>query len=248
VRPGAVCRSLLGCLGAVALSLASTTQAADNTAGTAHPGAAGSVPVCLLTGFEPFGGAKTNPSWEIAKALNGQTIAGYRVVSVELPVVYDEIAKPLAAALKTHTPRLVICIGQGGGLIEIEQIARNGYHPTRPRDNKGQPPPRDRILPDGPAQVPTGLPVERILAALKSAGIGAQASSDAGGYLCNECFYRLMTFGEKDGASGILARGFVHVPTFGAPSPEGGVYTAEKLISAVKLMVEATAQNVAGQR
>ena len=35
----------------------------------------------LLTGFEPFGGDVVNPSWEIARALDGSTVGGAQVVA-----------------------------------------------------------------------------------------------------------------------------------------------------------------------
>ncbi len=39
----------------------------------------------LLTGFEPFGGENTNPSMEIAKALDGHQGSGFSVQSAILP-------------------------------------------------------------------------------------------------------------------------------------------------------------------
>jgi len=198
-------------------------------------------PVCLLTGFEPFGEAKTNASWEMLKPLAGQTIAGYRIVTEQLPVVYDEMAKPLQDAIEKHTPALVVCFGVGTPLVRVETVARNGYHPAQPPDNKGRAPPREKILPDGAATLPTQLPAAEIVAALKAAAIGATDGQDAGGYLCNECFYRLMALPERTSA-GIKRRGFVHVPPVGAPDPEGGVFTLEKLQQAVRIIVEQTAQ------
>lgn len=201
-------------------------------------------PVCLLTGFQPFGGAKDNPSWRMLKPLAGQTISGYRIETVELPVVYDEMAKPLAEAIAKHQPRVVICFGQGRGLIEVERVARNGYHAARPPDNKGMRPPREKIVPDGAEQYATQLPVDAILAALEKAKLTAGASEDAGGYLCNECFYRLMEAKAQIGANGIVARGFMHVPRVGVPNAAGGVYSMEDLTRAVRIVVETTIASV----
>lgn len=202
-------------------------------------------PVCLLTGFEPFGGLETNPSYEMLKPLAGQTIAGQRIEIAQLPVVYDEVAMALNAALEKHKPRIVVCFGVGTPVVQVELVARNGYHPVRPKDNKGQPPPRDQIIPGGPAEVPTQLPAPEILRALKAAGIGAADSRDAGGYLCNECFYRLMSLEPKGAAAGVKLRGFVHVPPVGQADPEGGAYTLEKLTQAARLIVEEAAKAAA---
>jgi pyroglutamyl-peptidase len=195
---------------------------------------------CLLTGFQPFGGAKDNPSWEMLKPLSGQTIAGYQIETVELPVLYDEMAKPLVKAIAQHQPRIVICFGQGGNHIQVERIARNGYHPANYPDNKQRRPPREQIAPDGAAEIPTRLPVDAIVTALNGASLTAAASNDAGGYLCNECFYRLMAHADTPGAKGIVTRGFIHVPQVGTRNAAGGVYTIEDLTRAVRIVIETT--------
>ncbi len=212
--------------------------------GAAAPVAEPERPVCLLTGFEPFGGASVNASWEAVKALDGRIVAGHRVAAARLPVVYDAVAGPLRAAVEKHRPAIVISFGVGTKTVRIERVARNGYHRARPPDNRGRRPPRDRILPDGPGTIRTGLPVEAILRSLKAARIGAGTSDDAGGYLCNECFYRLMAMPREGAAAGIRARGFIHVPPFGARDPEGGTFTPDKLRRAVRLAVEAAAEAI----
>ncbi|MGD0090331.1 MAG: pyroglutamyl-peptidase I [Planctomycetota bacterium] len=201
-------------------------------------------PVCLLTGFEPFGGSQTNVSWEMLKPLAGQTLAGYRIVTVQLPVLYDDVAIPLYDAILDHNPELVICFGEGGPLIEVELLAHNSYGQTRQPDNRGRLPPRQEIIPGGPSELPTQLPAQEILRALKDAHIGAKESRDAGGYLCNECFYRLMAHLQYPAVA--KKRGFVHVPPVGLPGPEGGSYTLEKLQQAVRIIIEQTARAARG--
>ena len=205
--------------------------------------------VCLLTGFEPFGENKTNASWEMLQPLSGRTIAGYRIATARLPVVYDELARPLLEAIEQHKPQLVIGFGLGGPVVEVELLARNGYNQKQLPDNTGRPPPRAEILPGGPAEIPTQLPAAAILRALQEARIGARESRDAGGYLCNECFYRLMALpawhglpGREHGQDARATRGFVHVPAIGAPDPAGGTFTLEKLQEAVRIIVEQTAR------
>ena len=48
------------------------------------------------------------------------------------------------------------------------------------------------IDPDGPLALPSSLPVDAIVAALRAEEIPAAVSRDAGGYLCNHIFYVLM--------------------------------------------------------
>jgi len=197
-------------------------------------------PVCLLTGFRPFGGAKDNPSWEMLKPLAGKIVAGHRIEIVELPVVYDEMAAPLSQAVTKHRPRIVICFGQGGGRIQVERIARNGYHPAKPPDNKGKRPRRKQIIAGAAQQIPTQLPHALILQALQKAKLTAIPSDNAGGYLCNECFYRLMAMKGVPGSDSIVARGFVHVPRVGQRNAAGGTYSLEDLTRAVRIIVETT--------
>ncbi len=193
----------------------------------------------LLTGFDPFGGRDVNESWEAVKVLEGTTLRGRRVEVARLPVVYDEMAGPLAAAIERTRPEVVIAFGVGTEVVRVETVARNAYNPARPLDNAGKPPPRVHLDPTGPATVPTSLPTEAILAALARAGVPARASDDAGGYLCNEGFYRLART-QGPAALGIRARGFVHVPPAGAPSPAGGVFDLETIRRAVRVALEAT--------
>ncbi len=189
-------------------------------------------PVILLTGFEPFGGDPINASWEVVKTFDGREIGGYTVKTALLPVVYDEMEKPLLNAIQAAHPSIVISFGVGSAVVQIETVARNSYHPMKPLDNKSKPPPREKIVPAAAAEIPTALPADAILKALKDAHIGAQLSKDAGGYLCNECFYRLMQADLK-----VSARGFIHVPPFGTKDPLGGSFDKEKLCKAVELVL-----------
>jgi pyroglutamyl-peptidase len=192
-------------------------------------------PVILLTGFEPFGGAKINESWETVKTFQGQEIGGYRIETALLPVVYDEMDKPLQEAIDKHKPKIVISFGVGTPYIQIETSALNSYHPMKPKDNKSKTPPRDEIVLKGDLRIKTTLPADQILAALQTEKIPAILSEYAGGYLCNECFYRLMHC-----KTAPAVRGFVHVPPYGAPDPYGGKIDAGKLERAVKTIVEST--------
>jgi pyroglutamyl-peptidase len=194
-------------------------------------------PVALLTGFEPFGGATVNSSWEAVRAFEGRTVAGHRVAVERLPVEYDRVAGPLEAAVLRHAPAVVVSFGLGRDRIHVERVARNAYAASRPKDNAGREPPRAEVVPGGPAEVASALPVDDVVAALNAAGLAAEPSSDAGGYLCNECFLRLMTLDSAAGRA-VRARGFVHLPAIDAPNPAGGTYTLDRLREAVRIVLE----------
>jgi pyroglutamyl-peptidase len=89
------------------------------------PGEGGGVGgVVLVTGFEPFGGERLNPSWEICGSLPS-TIAGMRVVTVRVPCEFGRAIEVACAAIERHDPALVICLGQAGGRsrLAVERVA-----------------------------------------------------------------------------------------------------------------------------
>ena len=58
----------------------------------------------LITGFEPFGGERINPSQEIARALDGRVIAGRPVVGAVLPCAFGTSLAELRRLLRSVQP------------------------------------------------------------------------------------------------------------------------------------------------
>jgi len=166
-------------------------------------------PVVLLTGFAPFGGETTNPSWEAVRQLHGRRIAGHRIVTRCLSVEFSTSLKELRAAIRETKPALVLCVGQAGGraAISLERVAIN-VDDARIPDNSGAQPIDAAIVDDGPAAYFTDLPIKAMLAALREAGIPAEVSQTAGTYVCNHVFYGLMHALRWQKARG----GFMHIP------------------------------------
>jgi len=164
----------------------------------------------LVTGFEPFGGEKINPSQEIARALDGREIAGRRVVGAVLPCVFGAANVELRRLVRRVRPELVICLGQAGGRAEItpERVAIN-VDDARAPDNAGAQPVDAAIAARGPAAYWSTLPIKAIVAALRREGIPAAVSQTAGTFVCNHVFYGLMqSLRRRRGVRG----GFIHVP------------------------------------
>jgi len=189
-------------------------------------------PVILLTGFEPFGGSSFNTSWDVVSQFEGQEIAGHVIKTKQLKVVYDQIHGPLSETVEQLKPVAVISFGEGSPRVEIERVARNGYLASKPHDNDNKAPPREKIIPGGVDEIRSGLPVDILVANLNAAGIKASASTDAGGYLCNECFYRLMAI-----PNGPALRGFVHLPVV----PASETVRRKQLVEAVRIIVKTIA-------
>lgn len=143
----------------------------------------------LVTGFEPFGGEPTNPSWETASRLP-KTLGGHEIIARKLPVEYDRAARELAEAIAELHPDAVISIGQAGGrgAITPETVAINMAHTQSP-DGAGKVCDGIRLLPFGADGYFTNLNVRRGIEAVQAAGIPARQSYDAGGYVCNAVMY-----------------------------------------------------------
>jgi len=164
----------------------------------------------LITGFEPFAGARVNPSEEIARALDGRVVAGHQVIGAVLPCVFGGSIAELKRWLKIARPELVICVGQAGGRKEItpERVAIN-VDDARIADNSGAQPIDTPVARGGPAAYWSTLPIKAIVAALHREGLPAAISQTAGTFVCNHLFYGLMrALARRPGVRG----GFIHVP------------------------------------
>ncbi len=165
----------------------------------------------LVSGFDPFGGEPVNPAFEALKFLEGKTLAGHLVVTQEIPTVRHKSIKTLKAAIAKHDPALVVAVGQAGGRLSImpERVAIN-VDDFRIKDNEGNQPVDEPIVPDGPAAYFTRLPVKAMVRAMLDAGIPAAVSNSAGTFVCNHIFYGLMHLLAQEG--GQRRGGFIHIP------------------------------------
>ncbi len=194
----------------------------------------------LVTGFEPFDGETDNPSLLIARALDGETIAGRRVVGATLPTEFARAPVELDALIERHRPALVLAIGQAGGRgeISLERVAINLIDARIP-DNAGAQPIDVAVVAGAPDAYFATLPLKAMLKRLHQAQIPAVLSHTAGTFVCNQVFFgiahRLATTRAR------MRGGFVHVPFLpeqalhhpGAPS-----LPLETMIAAIRLCIE----------
>src|SRR5256885_142550 len=122
----------------------------------------------LLTGFEPFGKRDLNPSWEIARRLDGATVGGVRVAARCLPVEWEQSWSALLRAIEETRPRWVLMLGQAArrSHMSVETQGRNACDP-RP-DNAGRLPETELIEVGGPDDLASTLPIESIVNNIKS--------------------------------------------------------------------------------
>ena len=176
----------------------------------------------LLTGFAPFGGESTNPSWEAVRQLHGKRIKSAKVHAHMLPVEFGASVRELSKVMRSVKPSLVICVGQAGGRtgMSLERVAIN-VDDARIADNAGAQPVDTEIVEGGPAAYFSSLPIKAIHRDLTDAGVPAHVSQTAGTYVCNHVFYGLMhAIRNRRGVRG----GFIHIPF----SPEQAAGQAER--------------------
>jgi pyroglutamyl-peptidase len=162
----------------------------------------------LVTGFEPFAGHGLNPTAELAKKIDGQTIAGVDVAGRILPVDIEKIDGAIAKVLAEVDPVAVVNLGLVAGepVVRLERVALNLAAFEIP-DNAG------RLVEDvpldkaGETALWSRLDLPRIRRAMLDHGIPVRLSSTAGTYLCNAAMYRFLRR-----VPAAIPCGFIHIP------------------------------------
>ncbi|CAN5888663.1 pyroglutamyl-peptidase I [soil metagenome] len=200
----------------------------------------------LVTGFDPFGGDKVNPS-SLAVGKLRKRIGSIIVHTVELPTSYAHSAGVLRAAIDEIKPELVLCVGQAGGRTDLclERIAIN-VQDARIRDNDGKQPIDVPVVADGPAAHFTTLPIKACVAEMRKAGLPAAVSNTAGTFVCNHIFYALMDLAQSHPIA--MRGGFLHIPYVpeqaarlgGAPS-----MALEDIVRGIEIILKVSAERVA---
>ena len=162
----------------------------------------------LITGFDPFGGEKVNPSWEAVKSLP-DVVGDFRLHKLQLPTVFGRGAQQLIEEAETFRPDVILCIGQAGGRAAVtpERVAINVRSANIP-DNEGNQPREEAIVKGGADGLFATVPVANMTEAIKAVGLPAAISNTAGTFVCNELLYRLLH--RYQGST--VRIGFVHVP------------------------------------
>ncbi len=164
----------------------------------------------LVTGFEPFGGAATNPTQNVVESLQRLDLPG---VSAEvLPTAYRRAAQRMTELLNTLRPRVVLMTGLNASTqnLRYEQVALNFDHAAKP-DNDGEMRQFRHIREGAPVGYWNTLPFEALRSLADESGETLDLSRDAGGFVCNHVFFTAMDVVATE-LPGTRA-GFVHVPS-----------------------------------
>ena len=189
----------------------------------------------LLTGFEPFGDAEVNSSWEAAVHVEQLPPKGVIVETMQLPVSFIRAGEVIRKVLREKQPDVVVMLGQRGKgtSIDIERIAVNLMDSVNP-DNDGYQPQEQMIIAKSGAAYFSNLPVKALRDALLQKSIPARVSNSAGLYVCNCTYYNALD--EIRGQHLSTKVVFVHLPKISSDFP------LEMLTEAVKTIIETITQ------
>lgn len=203
----------------------------------------------LVTGFEPFGGDRVNPSFEALRLLPSR-LGTIDTATCALPVVYGTALTALREAIAATRPDIVLSVGLAGGRTELslERIAIN-VDDARISDNDGNQPIDRAVVAGGPAAYFTTLPIKAAVAALREAGLPAAVSNSAGTFLCNHVFYGLMHEAAQSTAlgGGPFCGGFLHVPYLpsqAARQPGAPSMALEQIVEGIEIILATAAARI----
>lgn len=187
----------------------------------------------LITGFDPFGGAQINPSWEAVKGLP-EKIGGYELTKLQIPTVFGTAAQTVLDKAAEVLPDVILCIGQAGGRSAVtpERIGINIRCANIP-DNAGNRPVSEPVVPGAPDGIFSTVPVEAMAQAICDKELPGAVSNTAGTFVCNDTLYTLL----HHYANTPVRAGFIHVPYL----PEQGTpnLPLEGIIQALTAAIEA---------
>ena len=171
----------------------------------------------LLTGFEPFGSSRANPSQAVVEQLREQHIPGVELHAHVLPVEFTAAVDRVIELLRSVQPDVVIALGQAEGRDRItpERVAVN-LADARMADNGGHVPVDEPVVTDGPSAYFSTLPVKAIVEELVAAEVPSGLSMTAGTYVCNTVFYAVQH--HLQGTD--VQSGFIHIPLMDAQADE----------------------------
>ncbi len=164
----------------------------------------------LVTGFTPFAGERTNPSWELVRKLP-DAIAGFSIHKLRVPTEFNKAIAVTVKSIDALKPSIVLSFGQAGGrtCMGVERVGLN-VNDARIADNAGRKLIDEPIRPDGPDAYFCSVPIKAMVAAMLKAGVPAEVSNSAGTFVCNHLIYGVLHHIAISNAS--TRAGFIHVP------------------------------------
>jgi pyroglutamyl-peptidase len=149
-----------------------------------------------VTGFTAFDGDEINPSGLCAAALDGQIIAGRRVIGQALPVAAERAMGRLQRRLDTEEalPVAILAMGVSGRRVFSVETTAHNFADYRLPDDDGWMGTR-RLHASAPEQLECGFHGREIAQALEHAGLPVEVSTDPGRFVCNHFYFEALRLG-----------------------------------------------------
>jgi len=204
----------------------------------------------LLTAFDPFGGSDINPAQEAVKLVADQ-IDDIQIIKLEVPTIFHESIKTVAAAMEKESPDVVLCIGQAGGRFDVtpERVAIN-VDDARIPDNAGNQPFDIPVFADGAPAYFSSLPIKAMVQEIRNSGLPSSVSNTAGTFVCNHLMYGVLYYINKYYPE--MRGGFIHVPfipqqavNHSAPAPYMSQTDIARALEAAIRAIGANEQDIA---
>lgn len=203
----------------------------------------------LITGFGPFPGAPDNPTGPLIRALKRRLHTNGSKAQIDTHIfrtTYAAVDRDLPRLLARKKPHALLMFGlatRSRGL-RVETQARNRI--CRHPDAAGIVPSARRIVEGTPQTIPLRGPKAALLRAAKSGALPARLSFNAGDYLCNYLYWRVLEAAKRpDGPSRAV---FIHVPLVETAKNSRSTRTMKNLVVAAEAIADAMVKATARSR
>lgn len=178
----------------------------------------------LLTGFGPFPGTPVNATMMLVPLIAREAQRAFpdiRLVTAILPTEWDGAPQRIDAVIADHEPDVSLHFGVSSRATGYEIETRGRNRRACNPDAAGCLPDAETICATSPPHLPARLSAREIAVRLRSRGIAANVSRDAGGYLCNALLFHVLARARRSGHP--RKAGFIHVPQALAVTPMRGL-------------------------
>ena len=188
----------------------------------------------LITGFEPFGRFKTNPSEVLVRQFKAQRLKDLDGVMVSLTrlilPVHNDVFKVLQRKVGRRRFDVILHFGLAtiSKVTRLEKRARNRLDFVEHNKRGSMVIRTVKILPRGPRFLYSTISVKAVAKELKAGKRPYIISNNAGGYICNLLLYRSLIENKKQKRGALI--GFVHVPKFSVFSKERSMAVMEIIL------------------
>ena len=144
----------------------------------------------ILTGFEPFGDYKFNPTQDIAKEYDGKEIRDIEVIGLVLPCTYYSAHNYLKSFTKSLAPDAILSLGLSSSVkgFRFEKFGKN-WMDGKYKDANGFNPKGMPIIEGGKEFYGVNSNILGLANNLSNSNLPFEISENADAFICNSLIY-----------------------------------------------------------